>query len=78
MSDSDSDDNNASDVEEFNDGFDKDLIGDEDDRKRLYEMTEVERERELFNRIEKREALLTRYRSESGDTRRCVQYIHLP
>ena len=35
-------------------------MGDEADRKHLESMTEKEREQELFNRIEKREALKTR------------------
>ena len=63
MSDSDSDGNNASDadsLDEFDDGLDENLIRDEEDRKRLFEMTEKEREQELFNRIEKREVLKTR------------------
>ena len=47
--------------EQFYDGYDDDLIGDEDDRKRLEAMTEKEREQELFNRIERRQTLKTRY-----------------
>lgn len=63
VSDSDSDGNNGSDADslEFDDGLDENLIRDEEDRKRLYEMTEKEREQELFNRIEKREVLKTRF-----------------
>uniref|UniRef100_A0A2P2I483 RNA polymerase-associated protein RTF1 homolog n=2 Tax=Hirondellea gigas TaxID=1518452 RepID=A0A2P2I483_9CRUS len=47
--------------EEFDDGLDDNLIGDEADRARLENMTEKEREQELFNRIEKREVLKTRF-----------------
>ena len=46
--------------EEFNDGFDEDLLGDDDDRARLHSMTEKEREEELFNRNERREVMRTR------------------
>ena len=66
MSDSDYDENRASDTnlesapEEFDDGLDDNLIGDDEDRKRLEQMTEKEREQELFNRIEKRELMRTR------------------
>ena len=41
--------------EEFDDGLDEDLVGDDDDRKKLAGMTEREREEELFKRAEKRE-----------------------
>jgi len=66
VSDSDYDENRASDTnlesapEEFDDGLDDNLIGDDEDRKRLEQMTEKEREQELFNRIEKRELMRTR------------------
>jgi len=64
VSDSESDkvsDNNVhSAAEEFDDGLDENLIGDDEDRKRLEQMTEKEREQELFNRIEKRELMRTR------------------
>lgn len=53
---SDSDDSD----EEFNDGYDENLMGDEEDQARLAQMTEKEREQEIFNRIEKREVLKTR------------------
>ena len=46
--------------EEFDDGLDENLIRDDEDRKRLEQMTEKEREQELFNRIEKRELMKTR------------------
>ena len=35
-------------------------MGDEEDRERLENMTEKEREEEIFNRMEKREVLRTR------------------
>ena len=66
VSDSESDEDKASDnnfesaPEEFDDGLDENLIRDDEDRKRLEQMTEKEREQELFNRIEKREVMRTR------------------
>lgn len=66
VSDSESGDDKASDnnfdsaAEEFDDGLDENLIRDDEDRKRLEQMTEKEREQELFNRIEKREVMRTR------------------
>lgn len=64
--------------EQFNDGYDENLIGDEEDRKRLEQMTEKEREQELYNRIERRQVLKTRYwnceRFVFGhDARTCIQ-----
>jgi len=47
--------------EKFDDGFDEDLIGDDEDRQRLEEMTEREREEELFKRAEKREEMKKRF-----------------
>lgn len=55
-----SDTNFDSAPEEFDDGLDENLIRDDEDRKRLEQMTEKEREQELFNRIEKREVMRTR------------------
>jgi len=52
------------DDDEFNDGYDDNLMGDEEDKKRLLQMTEKEREQELFNRSEKREVLKTRFEIE--------------
>ena len=46
--------------EEFQDGYDENLIGDEEDRKMLEQMTEKEREQVLYNRMEQREILRTR------------------
>ncbi|XP_063803415.1 RNA polymerase-associated protein RTF1 homolog [Pseudophryne corroboree] len=51
----------SSDDEEFCDGYGDDYMGDEEDRARLEQMTEKEREQELFNRIEKREVLKRRF-----------------
>ncbi|XP_072023591.1 LOW QUALITY PROTEIN: RNA polymerase-associated protein RTF1 homolog [Amphiura filiformis] len=49
---------------QFTDGYDENLIGDEDDRARLEKMTEKEREEEIYNRLEKREVLRTRFEIE--------------
>ncbi|XP_071963061.1 RNA polymerase-associated protein RTF1 homolog [Antedon mediterranea] len=67
---SDSSDNVSSnlsssdDDEQFNDGYDENLMGDEADKAKLDMMTEMEREQEIFNRAEKREALMTRFEIE--------------
>lgn len=55
-----SSDSDSSSEDEFTDGYGEDLMGDEEDRARLEQMTEKEREQELFNRIEKREVLKRR------------------
>merc|ERR1712130_667657 len=47
--------------DEFDNGLDSDLIGDDDDRDRLEDMTEKQREEELFKRAERREELKKRY-----------------
>lgn len=47
--------------EEFDDGLDSDLVGDDDDRDALEEMTEKQREEELFRRAERREELKKRF-----------------
>jgi len=47
--------------DEFDDGLDSDLVGDDDDRDRLESMTEKQREEELFKRAEQREELKKRY-----------------
>lgn len=57
---SSSSDSDTSEDDEFEDGYDDDLMGDAEDRARLEQMTEKEREQELFNRIEKREVLKRR------------------
>ncbi|XP_040573431.1 RNA polymerase-associated protein Rtf1 [Lepeophtheirus salmonis] len=46
---------------EFDDGLDEDLIGDEEDRNNLENLTEREREEELFKRAETRENLKKRF-----------------
>ncbi|XP_041430300.1 RNA polymerase-associated protein RTF1 homolog isoform X1 [Xenopus laevis] len=58
---SSSDSDSTSEDEEFCDGYGEDFMGDEEDRARLEQMTEKEREQELFNRIEKREVLKRRF-----------------
>lgn len=55
-----SSDSETSSEDEFTDGYGEDFMGDEEDRARLEQMTEKEREQELFNRIEKREVLKKR------------------
>ena len=67
-----SDDSDA--VEGFGDGYGDDLIGDEEDRKRLEGMTEKEREQVLFERIERREALKTRYDVRMNRWILCLSY----
>lgn len=57
---SSTDSDSSSEDEVFRDGYGDDLMGDEEDRARLEQMTEKEREQELFNRIEKREVLKRR------------------
>ena len=53
-----------SEIGEFDDGLDDELMGDDEDRKRLEEMNEKEREEEIFKRAEKREMLKKRYEIE--------------
>ncbi|GIY62794.1 hypothetical protein CDAR_510381 [Caerostris darwini] len=43
--------------EEFNDGYDENLMGGDEDKIRLMQLTEREREQELFYRYERRECL---------------------
>ncbi|XP_060534503.1 RNA polymerase-associated protein Rtf1 isoform X2 [Cylas formicarius] len=50
--------------EEFNDGYDDQLMGDDEDRARLASLTEKERETEIFKRIEQRELMKTRFEIE--------------
>lgn len=50
--------------EEFNDGYDDKLMGDAEDQTRLAQMTEKEREQEIFKRIEQREIMKTRFEIE--------------
>jgi RNA polymerase-associated protein RTF1 len=52
------------DSKEFDDGYDENLMGDEEDKRKLAQMTEKEREQELFNRSERRETLKIRFEIE--------------
>lgn len=61
VADSDSSDSS---LEEFNDGYHSDFMGDEEDRAKLAQMTEKEREQEIFKRIEAREVMKTRFEIE--------------
>ncbi len=45
----------------FNDGYDSELLGDEEDRARLDEMTEKEREQEIYRRTEQRDLLARQF-----------------
>lgn len=63
MSDSDPSVSSSS-QEEFNDGYDDKLMGDAEDQARLAQMTEKEREQEIFKRIEQREIMKTRFEIE--------------
>uniref|UniRef100_A0A1A9WQF5 Plus3 domain-containing protein n=1 Tax=Glossina brevipalpis TaxID=37001 RepID=A0A1A9WQF5_9MUSC len=49
---------------EFDDGYDENLMGDEEDRKRLSGLSEKERETEIFKRIEQRDIMRTRWEIE--------------
>lgn len=49
---------------EFDDGLDEELMGDDEDRRKLEMMNEKEREEEIFKRAEKRELLKKRYEIE--------------
>ena len=49
---------------EFNDGFDEDFMGDEEDRARLHRLSEKERETEIFKRAERRDQLKRRWTIE--------------
>jgi len=51
----------VNDNDHFDDGLDDDLIGDDADRQMLEDMTEKEREEELFRRAERREELKKRF-----------------
>ena len=71
VSDSDTDSDSDSD-EQFSDGYDDKMRGDEEDRRMLDQMTEVEREKEIFNRLEKREAMKMRYVCEMVEIARSI------
>uniref|UniRef100_A0A1L8DH65 Putative paf1/rna polymerase ii complex n=1 Tax=Nyssomyia neivai TaxID=330878 RepID=A0A1L8DH65_9DIPT len=57
-------DSESSSASEFNDGFDDNLMGDEEDRARLEALSEKERETEIFKRIERRDVMKTRWEIE--------------
>ncbi|XP_075987516.1 RNA polymerase-associated protein Rtf1-like [Anticarsia gemmatalis] len=59
-----SDNDSIDSEEEFDDGYDENLMGDEDDRARLAAMSEKEREQEIFKRIERRDLMKTRWEIE--------------
>ncbi|KAM3968884.1 RNA polymerase-associated protein Rtf1 [Aphomia sociella] len=59
-----SDNDSIDSEEEFDDGYDENLMGDEEDRKRLAAMSEKEREQEIFKRIERRDLMKTRWEIE--------------
>lgn len=54
----------SSDDSEFDDGYDENLMGDEEDRARLNGLSEKERETEIFKRIERRDVMKTRWEIE--------------
>jgi len=56
-----SDSGEESEEHQFNDGYDENLIRDEEDKQQLEMMTEKEREQELFDRLERRQLLKTRW-----------------
>jgi hypothetical protein len=61
------------DEDKFYDGYDENLIGDAEDRQRLEQMTEKEREQELFNRMERRQVLKTR--SVAATILSCLRFV---
>ena len=52
--------------DEFEDGYDSDLMGDEEDRARLNAMDELDREMILADRAEARDAAMERKRAEQA------------
>lgn len=59
-----SDESSDSSDSEFNDGYDENLMGDEEDQARLQALSEKERETEIFKRSERRDALRRRWEIE--------------
>lgn len=59
-----SDESSDSSDSEFNDGYDENLMGDEEDQARLQALSEKERETEIFKRSEQRDALRRRWEIE--------------
>ncbi|CAB3362875.1 Hypothetical predicted protein [Cloeon dipterum] len=64
VSDSGGDSDISDSEEEFNDGYDENMMGDEEDQARLAKMTEKEREQEIYKRVEQREVMKTRFEIE--------------
>uniref|UniRef100_U5EYH6 Putative rtf1 n=1 Tax=Corethrella appendiculata TaxID=1370023 RepID=U5EYH6_9DIPT len=62
--DDDDEDGSSSSDSEFNDGYDENLMGDEEDRARLEGLSEKERETEYFKRAERRDVMKTRWEIE--------------
>merc|ERR1712187_977873 len=56
-----SDDSDSDETIPFTDGYDSDYMGDEKDRETMESMTEVEREKIIFERRERRDMLKKRY-----------------
>lgn len=56
-----SDDEEESEFENFADGYDDNCIGDKEDQLKLQQMSEKEREQEIYRRLERREMLKTRW-----------------
>ncbi|XP_055621344.1 RNA polymerase-associated protein Rtf1 isoform X2 [Toxorhynchites rutilus septentrionalis] len=63
-SDDESGSSSSSSDSEFDDGFDENLMGDDEDRARLNALSEKERETEIFKRIERRDVMKTRWEIE--------------
>lgn len=59
-----SSDSSDSSDSEFNDGFDENFLGDDEDQARLQALSEKEREMEIFKRTERRDELKTRWEIE--------------
>ncbi|XP_055372339.1 RNA polymerase-associated protein Rtf1 [Condylostylus longicornis] len=57
-------DSSSSSDSQFDDGYDENLMGDEEDRARLNALSEKERETEIFKRIERRDVMRTRWEIE--------------
>lgn len=57
-------DEDDSDFEKFVDGYDDNCIGDKEDQVKLQQMSEKEREEEIYRRLERREMLKTRFEIE--------------
>ncbi|CAO1411253.1 unnamed protein product [Diamesa tonsa] len=60
----DEEESSDSEDSEFDDGFDEDFMGDEEDRARLERLSEKERETEIYKRAERRDQLKRRWEIE--------------